>query len=431
MSVEIIEGPATASSPITAALEATTPRTGYVVKVYPRFSETFVVTEILARERAGEQLAIYASRPTTDARFQPGIAQVQAPVTHLGRPQKASEVYAELLATERTIPGALGAWASLTDLLELVESSDAFQGLELARCVRRDGITHLHAHFATAAARIAAIAAHLTGVSYSVTTHAKDIFHESVNPTLLRRLLGGADTVVAISDYNRRHLLGLFPELADRVRVVRNGLDLTRFPYRAPQPRNGPLKVAAVGRLVEKKGFGDLIEATRQLRASGQAVEVRLAGAGELADLLAARITAAGLDDTVHLLGPRSQDEIRSLLRWADVLAAPCVTGADGNADGLPTVILEGMALGVPCISTEVTGIAEAVHPAGPRGPRTGLLVPPGDVAALTAALAEVADPDFDREEVARAARELIEHDHDTDVQSRRLAALQPDPTRS
>lgn len=404
---------------------ATAHRVGYVVKVYPRFSETFVVTEVLAREAAGEDLAIFALRPTTDARFHPELALVQAPVQHLPKPHKLSEAWGVLARAEAELPGFAERLASITGLLARLDPADAVQGMELALRARREGITHLHAHFASLAARVARVASALSGIPYSVTTHAKDLFHEDVDADLLRDVLVHADHVVAISEYNRQHLIGVFPEIAAHTVLVRNGLELDRFPYRDPAPVGTTLKVAAVGRLVEKKGFADLVEAARRLRADGVSLEVRIAGDGELRPQLERQIAAAELAGTVTLLGPRSQAEIRDLLRWADVMAAPCVVGADGNADGLPTVLLEAMAVGVPCVATAVTGIPEAVRPEGPEGAATGILLAPGDVPALAEALAAVADPVFPRVEVARAARVLVEERFDSRVQSQLLAARQ------
>ncbi|HLS41569.1 MAG TPA: glycosyltransferase [Ornithinicoccus sp.] len=404
---------------------ATTHRVGYVVKVYPRFSETFVVTEVLAREAAGEDLAIFALRPTTDARFHPELALVQAPVHHLPKPHKLTDAWAVLALAEAELPGFGGRLAEVTGLLTRLDPSEAVQGMELAVRARREGITHLHAHFASMAARVARVASALSGIPYSVTTHAKDLFHEDVDRDLLGEVLRHADHVVAISEYNREHLVRELPEIAGHTVLVRNGLDLERFPYRDPAPVGTALKVAAVGRLVEKKGFTHLVEAARRLRSDGHALQVRIAGDGELRAELEQQIAASGMGDTVTLLGPRSQAEIRDLLGWADVMAAPCVVGADGNADGLPTVLLEAMAVGVPCVATAVTGIPEAVRPEGPEGPATGVLLQPGDTAALTAALAAVADPAFPRVEVARAARALVEERFDSRVQSRLLAARQ------
>ncbi|SDL34382.1 glycosyltransferase [Tessaracoccus oleiagri] len=398
--------------------------TGYVVKVYPRFSETFIVTEILAREAAGEQLAIYATRPTTDARFHPEIAKVQAPVTHLARPSKASDLFSSIKAVDAELPGALHGLAELMPLVHRIDSGDLAQGLDLARRVRADGIDHLHAHFANSAARVACIAAHLAGITWSVTAHAKDIFHEDVDERLLEELLTRADRVITISRYNLEHLSDRFPQVADHLHLVRNGLDLARFPYREPRSPEGPLRVAAVGRLVEKKGFDVLLDSARAARDHGLELDVRIAGDGELAHDLSRLAADLGLGDAVTFLGPRSQDEVVELLRWADVMAAPCVVGADGNADGLPTVLLEAMATGVVPISTRVTGIPEAVHAGGDGRPATGLLLEPGDRDGLTRALLDVADPDFPRAEVSRAARELVEREYDTARQSRLLSEV-------
>ena len=122
---------------------------------------------------------------------------------------------------------------------------------------------------------------------------------------------------------------------------------------------------------------------------------------------------------------------MRSLLRWADVLVAPCVIGSDGNADGLPTVLLEAMAMGVPCVSTSVTGIPEAIHPESSDRPATGVLLSPGDVEGVAQALADVARPDFPREAISRAARDLVENEFDATRQARLLAAMTAGPVSS
>lgn len=398
-------------------------RIGYVLKVYPRFSETFVVTEILSREAAGEDLAIFALRPTTDARFHPEIARVQAPVTHLPKPVKLTEAWLVLREAREQIPQLDERLPAILPLIARLDPPEAIQGIHLALSATQQGITHLHAHFGSMAARVARVASAISGIPFSVTTHAKDLFHESVDLELLQDVLGAADHVVAISEFNQRFLLERYPALAERIVLIRNGLDLARFTYADPSPVPGPLRVAAVGRLVEKKGFSHLIEAVRRIGGDGgPQVQVRIAGDGELRVDLAAQIEAAGLTEAVELLGPRHQEEIRDLLRWADVMVAPCVVGADGNADGLPTVLLEAMAMGVPVIASDVTGIPEAVH-----DDHTGQLLSAdrlgaGDVTELVAALQRVAAPDYHRVATARAARDLIEREFDTARQARRLA---------
>lgn len=400
------------------------PRVGYVVKVYPRFSETFIVTELLAREAAGADLTVFSLRPTSDPRFHPEIAAVRAPVVHLDRPHKLSDGWSVMATAQAELPWFGERFAQLLPFLTRIDVTDALQGVDLALRARRQGIEHLHAHFASASARVAYVASALAGLTFSVTTHAKDIFHSDVDAEVLGEVLTGASAVIAISAYNRAFLLERYPPLGDRIRLVRNGIDLGRFTYRPPRAPGAVLRVAAVGRLVEKKGFADLIAAAALARTRGIALEVRVAGEGELREALRAQIDAVGMADAVTLLGPQGQDEVRSLLRWADVLVAPCVVGSDGNADGLPTVLLEAMAMGVPCVSTSVTGIPEAIRRAGPDGPATGILLAPGDVEGVARALGDVARPDFPREAISRAARDLVETEFDTTTQARRLAEV-------
>ena len=397
-------------------------RTAYVVKVYPRFSETFIVTEILAREAAGDELDIFALRPTTDVRFHPELARVKAPVHFVPRPRKISEGWEIVGEATAHLPGFAQRWAELLPELTDYPADDVHQAVWIALDLHRRGITHLHGHFGSLAGQTAELAALLAGVTFSVTTHAKDLFHDSVDPDRLRLLLRRAHHTVTISSYNLDHLTQLAPDSDARVHLVYNGIELDRFPYRAPRrvDRRTPLRIAGVGRLVEKKGFADLITAAVRLRDAGTPVQVQIAGEGDQRESLAAMVAGAGAGDVVTLLGAVTQAEVVELLRDADAFASPCVVGADGNADGLPTVLLEAMAIGVPCVASTVTGIPEAV-----RDEDTGLLHVPGDLDGLVRALTRLADPSFDRERMARRARALIEARFDSARQGRTLMALE------
>ncbi|WP_188754875.1 glycosyltransferase [Microbacterium album] len=393
-------------------------RTAYVVKVYPRFSETFVVTELLAREARGEELTVFALRPTSDPRFHPELARVRAAVHYLPRPARVSALWEALRAASADAVVEAAAGRHLGELLA-ADPIDAVQAVTLALRVREEGIDHLHAHFASSATTVARLASLLSGVPYSFTAHAKDLFHDQVDPADLVRKVRDAAFVATVSEFNVRHLRERMPQLADRIHLVYNGLELSRFPYRPPAPPRTPLRVLAVGRLVEKKGFAVLIDAMAALRDEGVDAVLDIAGGGELADDLAARRTGLGLEERVRLLGPLPQDEIALLLREADVFAAPCVVAQDGNADGLPTVLLEAMATGVPCVATAVTGIPEVVIPG-----ETGLLCRPGDADSLTGALGAFARGQADGVRMAAAARRLVEERFDSRRQAARLAEL-------
>ena len=402
-------------------------RVGYVVKVYPRFSETFIVSEILAREARGEIVDIFALRPPVDPRFHAELARVQAPVHYLTKPLKTSDAW-ELLRTATAGNDEL-AGRIARHLRELLAADplDALQAVELARLSTGVGVRHLHAHFGSQSATVTRLASLLSGIPFSFTAHAKDIFHDDVDWPGLREKLRDAHHVVTISDYNLRFLRSAFPTETDRLHRVYNGIELRRFPYRDPAAPGRVLRIAATGRLVPKKGFTHLIDAVKALTDRGLHVELCIAGGGDLHDELQSQIDRLGVGDSVTLVGPQPQDRITALLTAADVFVAPCVVGADGNADGLPTVLLEAMALGVPCIATAVTGIPEVVRPGD-----TGILLAAGGEDALAEGLVEaierVAEHDFPRVRMARSARALIEERFDSSKQAAALERLMREP---
>lgn len=395
-------------------LTETTPRIGYVLKVYPRFSETFIVNEILAHEAAGTELEIFALRPPTEGRFHEQLARVRAPVTYLPHQGglRATDLWAQVRAAAARDTAF---WASFA-LAQHEDVHAVAQALALADLVRRRGITHLHAHFASVATTVTRLASGLTGVPYSFTAHAKDLYHDAVCPNDLRRKLEAAASVVTVSDYNRTYLRERFGAAAQRVRRVYNGLELSRFGYQAPSER--PQRIVAVGRLIEKKGFDVLIAACGLLRDQGRRFECLIVGAGEGRAALEAQLARLELHQEVRLLGPRPQGEVGALVQSAAAFAAPCVVGADGNRDGMPTVLLEAMALGTPCVATDVTGIPELIE----HGV-SGLLVAQRDPVALAAALARLLDDAALRLRLAGAARQRIEADFDARQTSAALRA--------
>jgi glycosyltransferase involved in cell wall biosynthesis len=402
------------------------PRVGYVVKRYPCYSETFIVREILAHERAGLEVEIFSLRPTSDGHFQDLLARVRARVTYLfsseglgteapsAGPLTAARFWRGVRAAGELLPGV---WAALEEARD-EEARDVSQALALAVEVRRKDIGHLHASFAHDACTVARLAARLAGVPYSFTARAKDIFHQGVRPDDLSRKFRDAAGVVTISDYHLDYLRQTFGPLAEHVQRIYNGLDLEEFPYASPRDR--PPVILAVGRLVEKKGFADLIEACALLaRRPGRDFRCRIVGAGALEADLRAHIERLGLQGRVELTGPLPQREVIGEMRGACVLAAPCVVARDGDRDGLPNVIQEALALGTPVVSTDVTGIPEVV-----RDGETGLQVPQRDPPALAEALDRLLTDPRLRVELAAGARRLIEAEFDIRRNAERRRAL-------
>jgi glycosyltransferase involved in cell wall biosynthesis len=409
-------------------------RVGFVVKRYPCYSETFIVREILAHEQAGLEVEIYSLWPTRDAHFQDLTARVRGDVNYLylptdglssevlsSRTLSAASFWRAIQVTSQVFPNL---WTALAEEQD-AEARDVYLALQLAREVARKNIHHLHATFASDAATVARLAARFSGVPYSLTARAKDIFHETVRSDDLRRKLRDAAGVITISDFHLDYLRKTYGLLAARAQRVYNGLDLDEYSFQSPYRR--PRVVLAVGRLVEKKGFADLIDAAALLAARGCQFRCRIVGAGALQADLEAQIGRLGLRDQVELVGPLPAAEVIQEMRRAAVLAMPCLIGQDGDRDGLPNVIQEALALGTPVISTDVTGIPEVV-----RHEETGLQVPQRDPPALAAAVERLLDDADLRVRLATQARRFMEAEFDIhrNTERRRAMFRAPDAVR-
>ncbi|NOT33661.1 MAG: glycosyltransferase family 4 protein [Candidatus Eisenbacteria bacterium] len=374
-------------------------RIAYVLRAFPRLSETFILNEIVGLLDRGVDVRIYALEAVKSTVRQPAAERLRNRVTWIAatgpdRPQRAP----------RGLPRKQWRyWRA---------------GIVLGRLLGEDGTQHVHAHFAGPAATTAAAAAVQARLPFTFTAHAKDIFSWSVDWTWVRELARRAAAVITVCDYNRRFLMR---RLGPGSRVVRvyNGVSLSDW-RPAPgtrtiasqalsAPRSGsrssakPLRVVAVGRLVSKKGFHVLIEALGQLRDRGTAARLALIGEGAELERLRALARELRLGRVVRFCGPLPEPAVRRWLQVSDVLALPCVTDRDGNQDALPTVLLEAGACGLPVVSTPVAGIPEIVH----HG-HTGLLVPSDDARALARALAQLARAPRRRERFGNRARAHI-----------------------
>jgi glycosyltransferase involved in cell wall biosynthesis len=386
-------------------------RLAYVLSRYPKLSETFVADEIAALERRGTPVAVYALRSghgvaATRPAVVPGILEIVA---------------AQLVWGVRAPGRLLGVWAavarhrgSLRQLAEALHSVAAAAALALR--LRRSGVTHVHAHFATHAALAAWAIRRLTGISYSFTPHADDLF---VRRPMLAEKVADAAFVVAISAFNRRHLTEALGAAATaRVRVLHCGVPTAMFPVLPPSSAR-PFTILCVGRLEEKKGQLHLIEACRHLLARGVDFRCVLVGDGAQRAALERARGAAGLGDRVALLGAQPRERVRALLGEAHAFALPSVVAPDGRAEGIPVALMEAMASGRPVVSTRTSGIPELIE-----HDRSGLLVAPGDAVALADALGRLhADPGLAASLAERGARAVrARFDLDTNVD--RLARL-------
>ncbi len=377
---------------------------GYVVKMYPKLSETFIVNEILEMERVGAQVTIFSLRLPNEGRFHRKLAQVAAHVVHL--PAASPAACTDLLLAHA--PAFRSGRRELGELLwSALESGNHAalrefgNGLFLAKEARNRGIDHLHAHFATVPSTVARIASRLTSIPFSFTAHAKDIYHDSVDRNALQTKIDDAAFVVTVCDANRNYLLESYPSRTTIHRIY-NGLDLVVQSFRE---RNGigPLKLLGVGRLVAKKGFDTLVDACAVLNSRGVDIECRIIGGGVERDSLDSLVDEHGIRDCVHLLGPQTDREVRMAMDEADIFVLPARIAPDGNRDALPTVLLEALATGLPAVSTDVTGIAEIL------GEDAGELVPIDDAVALAVCLEALAANPGRRQELALTGRARAE----------------------
>lgn len=405
-------------------------RIAYILRSFPRLSQTFVLNEVLALEGLGHEVALFAMTRSNETVVQEGVSRVAAQPSFLDedlrRPLVASVREHAALALRHPL-------RYLGTALFLVRRSDLVAGyttitrraafayaVHLAAVMRNDHeVDHVHAHFAHDPALLALLLHKLTRIPYSFTAHARDMVQ--IPPSALRERVHHAGAVVTICRANVDYLARVARDGSTaKLELVRTGIDLDAWRPRARRAVDGaPPLIAVVSRLVAKKGLLDLVEALARVKAGGRAFRCVIYGDGPQGGKLERALARLGLDDDVELAGARTQAELPDLLARADLFAlTPFVTG-DGDRDGLPCAILEAMACGLPVVATAVAGIPEAVV----HG-ETGLLAEPRDVDAIARHIASLLDDAALRARLGGRAREAIAREWSARDAVRRLAAV-------
>jgi len=282
-------------------------------------------------------------------------------------------------------------------------------------------VDRIHAHFASHTATCAAIGGYLSGIPFSFTAHAYDIYHRSYrhrNDTLDWKLRHAAQ-IFTVSRYAASRLLARWPSIADRVHTVYVGIPLGLFEEAAVLPLDGRLRLLCVANFQEKKGLETLIQACAILRERCFPFRLKIRGEGPLRRKLADRISQLRLSAYVDLGRPVPQEEVARLMRECHIFVMPSQADRHGDMDGVPTVFMEAMATGRPVISCPISGIPELV-----RDGETGLLVPPENPTALAEAIIRLASDEALRGKLGRQARALVEEQHDQEFTTRRLVHL-------
>lgn len=379
---------------------------GYLLKTFPKVSETFILNEILGLERQGVSLEIFSLTRPAETEFQCVSAKVRAPVWYLPY-GFASWALPSLKAHARLWRRDPRRYAKAVRLIaDRKEGLTLFKFLKagyLASLLEERGIQRLHAHFANVPAAMAELVHLLTGIPFSFTAHAKDIYLS--DPEILNRKIHHAEFVVTCTEYNRTFLQSVSTN-GTPIHRLYHGLDLDRFQPALPDPGSADETVPlllSVGRLREKKGFPVLLHACRLLKERGRRFRCQIVGYGPLQPELETMIHVLGLTNRVFLLGKKPHAEVLDLYRQATVFVLPCQIAGDGDRDGIPNVLLEAMAMQVPVISTDVSGIPELIDHMN-----NGLTVPPENPVALAQAIAHLLDTPTLRVALARAGRDRV-----------------------
>lgn len=407
---------------------------GYFVKGFPRLSESFITNEVLLLEQLGRQVTVFAGARGDDLAG-PVLTRLQAPLAYL--PAAGSVSRNSFLQWLRIVLPAYGSahmrlirraprqwWSGLVHAMRLARQYRHSDGRKfkrsylkqfaqagaVAEALERAGVTHLHGHFCHSATTISWLAADMAGVPFSFTAHAKDIYQTRHNPgDLLGRKVTAAQFVTTCTAANHDHMSERV-DAADKLHTVYHGLD-TAFFHPVDRPHEGPTRILAVGRHVEKKAFDVLLAALAELRRREVDFRFRLVGEdGPVTPALNAMLGELGLTDCCTIAPPEPREQLRASYHAADLFVLPCRIDDSGDRDGIPNVLAEAMATGLAVLSTNVSGIPEIV-----TDRVNGLLVAPDDVRALVDALETLCRDRSLRAELGAAATRRIAEVFDAD----------------
>ena len=410
---------------------------GYLLRSYPRLSQTFILNEILALEKIGVTIQIFALTNPHEKVVQMQVDQVQAPVHYLDEAMQARPLGKVLgenfqvarlhffgyiralfyVATRKKIDEGYTAsnrWECFLQTVHLIH----ILNLEERRTGKK--IDHLHAHFAHDPTLIAYLVNCITGLSFSFTAHARDLYQ--VPEKVLTDRIQMASAVITCCGANIEYLNQVAPLQKSKFSLIYHGVNLKDF-----QSATGTGKIASseipiilsVGRLVEKKGFQDLFHALLIVKERGQRFRCTIYGDGPLSQQLNAWIDEHGMADDILLMGDRSQHELIPIFQSATFFALTPVQTEDGDRDGIPNVLVEAMAVGLPVITTAVAGIPELVD-----HDQNGFLYQQHDVEGISSGITELLRNAEKRRQLGEAALKKVTEQFDVTLAANRLKAL-------
>lgn len=397
-------------------------RVAYIMSRFPKLTETFVLYEMLAVERLGVQVEVYPllrqRESTAHAEAEPLVARAHFH-SFISLPVIAAQLNflrrrpgAYVRTWWEVLRGTWGSWNFFIGALGILPKAVRF-----AYEMERQGIDHVHAHFANHPAVAALVIHRLTGIPFSFTAHAHDLHIE-------RRMLGAkvraSKFAVTVSEFNRRLMLDECDVAAGgKIRIIHCGVDPDAFPDGHAADTGRPLEIVCVAALRELKGHRYLIEACHRLVERGVNFQCHLVGEGPLRPQIEAQIASLGLEHCVIVHGGLTRPDVMSMLAGSDVAVLTSVRTSSGRWEGIPVALMEAMAAGLPVIASDTSGIPELVEDG-----RTGTLVPPEDVDAIAGALESMAGDPKRAARMGAAGRERVLRDFNQQSSARELAAL-------
>lgn len=340
---------------------------GFILKGYPRLSETFITNEILLLEKLGYDIHIFALQNPDEKKIHENVRKIKARVTYIpdsfwpNLVQFLTANYRLLLNSSNTYWPALK-YALLRSLRR--RSASTIKRFSQAVILVHEKLPdsqagYFHAHFSHGPTTVAYFASQLTGCQYSFSAHAKDIYLQ--DREFLARKIWNARFAVTCTEYNRRHLISIVGEAAPIFRVY-HGIDLDLFsPKKKSRNKKARPRILSIGRFVPKKGFSVLLHALKLMNDKGIDFHCDLVGGGEQQDELTALTKKLSLQNNVKLHGKKSQKELFEFYKNADLFALACEVQEDGDRDGIPNVLVEAMAMAIPVVSTRISGIPELI----------------------------------------------------------------------
>jgi glycosyltransferase involved in cell wall biosynthesis len=394
-------------------------RIAYIVSRFPKLSETFVYREINELRRQGANVLCFSIHRPEPEPLPPAAAHFRQETTYLWPPHPARFVLSLLhfasIAPARFLQTLQLYWRRVprhfTGKKRFV--LHVLEGAYLAYLCKRRRIDYIHAHFANGPSSVAMAASELSAIPFGFTCHAQDIY---ADPLLLDLKIERAQIALTISDFNRNYIREKFSlQTPSNLEVHRVALDLTEFrPPRAARANSASPLILTIGRLVPKKGFIHLIRACEILAQQQKAFRCWIVGDGPERAALQTAIAQANLQDRVSLLG--AQADVKKFLRQAEVYVQPSVVDNSGDRDGIPTTLMEAMAMQVPVIATNVAGIPELI-----QHEYHGLVVSPADPAALAQAILRLQVDERLRQTLVANASQHIAKQHNLAVNTKKL----------